>query len=144
MNKFNNMVYKDTNGFVKVLKSEMNELNQENRERLTEHFNLENTIKQLEIDIEMFEKFFKIKCERTKENTLRLYFLELYDEEIVPLGHAKVDFYFTNSQDILLINPEPQISNIKILESELNSVKRLDLIVYKLREEFIMATVPSN
>lgn len=135
-------VYKETNGFVKVLKSEMNELSEENKERLTDHFNLENTIKKLESDIEMFEKYFKIKCERTKENTLRLYFLGLYDEEQQEGGYAKIDIYFNNNQDILLLNPQPQISNVKLLENELNSVKRLDLIIYKLREEFVLITIP--
>jgi hypothetical protein len=101
---------------------------------------LQESIRKTEAHIEMYEKFWNVRVEKTEQNTMRVYFYKLwkFKEELAGQEenyYAKVDLYFDDDK-ILVLNAKPKVKNLKEIEGELNGHRRMDLFMLSVRKEF--------
>ena len=95
-------------------------------------------LKDLERKIDMYEKYWRIKIEKTPENTLRIYFYGIHGSDKSNLDDcASIDQIFADEL-LLANNANPMLKNIVSIQDQFNQHRRLDLFVCNVRNEFFL------
>lgn len=137
--KLISLVNTATESHINCLKQSIQDVSFMNQKNLKELDGLDKQAKKLEDEVNMYEKWWGVRAERSAQNTVRICFDGLIDDKKMFNNNkiaGKVDLVF--SDDLLLVTfTDPVIKNVIEIQNELNLHRRMDLFVLRIRNEFL-------